>query len=224
MTELKLLTINDVREGIKKGERDFSKSRIIGADFSGMDLSNIDFSSSQLEWVRFANCKLINTNFTSTKIDLSYFSNSDLTKAVFAKAKIYNSGFLNVTLDKTSFMNADIQYVLFVEANLGAANFSGANRIRVLTSFTELTQEDFNFILSALAQVNLPPSHRTYVTTLLDNVKGLTQEKLMKFYDMGRKIIASSTGYEHLSDSGRASTYSGKTKYGMQKKKETEYR
>jgi hypothetical protein len=226
MAELKFLTVNDVRERIKKGEKNFSKCKIIGADFSGMDLSNVNFESSELEWIRFANCKLVNTNFTGAKIDLSCFSNSDLTRAVFEKAKVYSSGFLTVTFDKTSFKNADIQYVLFAGTNLGAADFTGASKIRMLASFAELRQEDFDYILKSLGQINLPPTHRTFVLTLLDNVKSITQEKLMKFYDTGRKFVTTSmkNGYYPGSEStdvylGKASTYGGKTEYREKKRK-----
>jgi len=204
MSKLRFLTTNDVIKKIKKGDKDFSKCKIIAADFSGMDLSNANFESSELEWARFADCKLIGANFTNAKIDLSYFSYSDLTKAVFEKAKIYNNYFGNVIFNKTNFKNADIRYVLFVGTNIGAADFSGASKIRMLTSFTELTQDDFNFIMNALEKVNLPLSHRTFAVALLDNVKTLTEEKLLKFYDMGRKAATTfmRNVYSPASESG----------------------
>jgi len=220
---LKFLTPNDAIKKVKSGEKDFSKCKIVGADFSGMDLSNATFESSELEWVRFGDCKLIGTNFAGAKIDLSYFSNSNLTKAVFKKAQVYNSYFGSVILDKTDFGGADLRYVLFIETNVGAADFSGANRIRMLTSFGELTQEDFNFVVSTLGKIDMPPQHRAAALIIIGNVKTMTEEKLLKFYDMGRmSMTASMKDYSPGTvDAGvyprDAGVYTDKAKYGERK-------
>ena len=186
MGKPRILTTNDIIEKIKKGEKNFSKSKIIAADFSGMDLTNANFESSELEWIRFADCKLIGTNFTGAKIDLSYFSYADLTKANFEKAKVYNSYFGNVTFDKTSFKNADIRYVLFVGTNLGAADFNGATKLTVLTSFTQLTQNSLTFKRGRIKQ----GAHRKRTTLngllpllALLKVTGWVRPKMGKFLD-----------------------------------------
>ncbi len=216
--ERKALTAGEIVQKIDKGDKDFSNVRIVGLDWAGRNLSGYNFENSAFEWVSFSNCKLIGANFSSAHMDWTMFSNADLTKANFEHADIWNAIFDSTTLDNANFKNSNLRWVAFPDGNMNAADFSGATKFRIYTSWHELSdatpESEWNLIFDYLRKFGLSDSQIMSFKSKILGYKSIT-EKVKFAYDFGREFMSSPNVYTGFEEAGMSSkdTYASTDTY-----------
>lgn len=73
---------------ILKGERNFVKAELEGANFQGMDLTGVDFSEAELDRANFKNANLANVNFTNAELDEANLSGANIKGAIFKNTEL----------------------------------------------------------------------------------------------------------------------------------------
>jgi len=211
--DVKIISVNEVVEKIKRGEKDFSNVRIVAVDWNGRDLTGFDFSGSKIEFSLFSGCKMRGCNFSNALIDWSFFSLTDLSNSNFKKSLVWNSLFDRAIIDNADFSESDIRMSGFMETNMSSANFSNSRQIRVLTSWTELTDADWDAGMKVLAMMNLAWSTVLKFKSLGKAVYS-KRDKILSFYDAARKTIQSSGNANYfLGAAAQDSAYSDKAAY-----------
>jgi uncharacterized protein YjbI with pentapeptide repeats len=112
--------------GGKRGKRisDLSDTRINGADFSGLNLSDLVVKNSEL-----SNC---------------IFTEADLNRANFDGSYLLDVGFEKTELSKSEFYECSFSNVIFNYANLTRAEISGSDMRKTLFSHAVLVGTDFD--------------------------------------------------------------------------------
>jgi len=139
--EKKFVSVREILEKYKKGERNFSNIICKGADLSGVDLSGCNFSNSDLSFTDFSRSTLIECNFTETNLEWSDFTFADLSKSKFVRANITYSVLNDAIVDKTDFEKVDFSWSLLFNVNLHAANLKGAQTATIATDISQITEE-----------------------------------------------------------------------------------
>jgi len=215
--EKKLLTGMEIVQKIDKGDKDFSNVRIVGLDWAGRNLSGYNFQNSVFEWVSFSSCKLIEADFSDAHIDWAMFSNADLTNANFEHADIWNAIFDSTILKNVNFKNSNLRWVVFPDGNMSAADFSGAIKFRIYTSWHELAdapESEWNILFDYLRRFGLGDSQMMLFKSKIFGYRSIT-EKVKFAYDFGREFMSSPNVYTGFEEAGISSkdTYTSTDTY-----------
>lgn len=90
----------------------FSKQKLCGADFSGVNFHEGDFRWSDISWGKFSGAD---------------FRNADFSAVNFHEAKFGGAEFFGVDFRWSNFHGANFERAIFKGANLSWTNFCGAN-------------------------------------------------------------------------------------------------
>lgn len=191
MPELKILTQDEIIKRIHKGEKNFSNIRLVGANLEGQKLDGAIFRNCEFIFVRFAYASLVGADFTGSIIEGGGFSTANLTRANFQHTKMHYTYFGNAIFDKTDFRFSEINFSYFGETQLGGADFTNARISRMITSWSEVTEDEFNTILRTFLdtanRLNIPRARILQMKSFLESVKGSAGERLKLTYDMMNK-------------------------------------
>lgn len=241
MKEKTLMNAFQLKESYKKGRRDFSNIRVVGADLSGSNWSGSIFRNSNFEGTSFSYCNLTDADFSGAQLNIGGFLRSNLTRASFKKAEISFISFENATFDNTNFQGSVLRYSIFFEANIGAADFTNASMLHVYMTIEEtrnLTEAEvnnlFNLAFSELKKMNVHQSRFFGIKSYWDTMKDQHLTTLSSFYDMafGKKSFPITSSYEKRGTKGATKyqpsggVYAGQGGYKVKKsgkKKEINY-
>jgi uncharacterized protein YjbI with pentapeptide repeats len=91
-----------------KEKLDFKNANLSGANFSGMNISNLHFENTNLEGANFSDASFENVKFKT----------ANLTKANFSNAKLESTGFKNCKMNDVNFNGMDGIYGGFESSDL----------------------------------------------------------------------------------------------------------
>lgn len=199
----KFLTQDEIIKLIQKGEKNFSNIKLVGTNLEGQKLDGAVFRDCEFIFVRFAYASLIDADFSGSVIEGGGFSNANLRGANFQRTKMHYTYFGNAIFDKTDFRFAEIDFSYFGETQLGGADFNNAKISKMITSWSEVTEEEFDTILRTFLdmanRLNVSRARIMQMKSFIESVKSTAGEKLKLAYETFNK---GSFGGYRLKESG----------------------
>ncbi len=222
--ERKFLSVKEILERYKKGERDFPNIVCKGADLLGTDLSGCNFSHSDLSFTDFSRSSFVGCDFTEANLEWSDFTFSNLSKSIFYKANISWSVLNNAIVDKADFSKANLEWSLAFDCRLHAANLSGTQMSTLATDVSQITQEGMVYAEEMLSRLksSIPFDLWLAIKHNIEKTKGGIQtqvelpEKTVKDYQPSKEHLTQVPTDEYASQKG---IYTEKSAYGF----ETQY-
>ncbi len=176
---MKSLTINEVIEKYKLGERNFSKFDLRYLNLSGINLKNINLEGSNLEGSNLEGSNLEGSNLTYTNLNYANLKGANLHNVYLSYASFKKAILNGVNLDKAYLNCANLEKVQLQKANLKKSYFNKSNLSRVILNDSDLTGAyltgaDLSY--ASLKRVNL-------CNACLVGVKGINKNFFRAFYN-----------------------------------------
>jgi uncharacterized protein YjbI with pentapeptide repeats len=123
----------------------FREMNLEGADFSGMDLTNVFFFACNLKNAKFQNADLTHTKFSACQLDGANFSGAKIIDAEFTYCQVgvpraYNAG---IQVKPLICVNSTIKNTRFDNFQFGNSNYSGTTF--EFCDFGDCQSENANF-------------------------------------------------------------------------------
>lgn len=121
------ITVKELVDRYKKGERDFSGTVLTDAAIDGFDLKDIVLKKSDLSYSSFIQTNLKGANLTGTDMTWSKLSYTNLTNAKMVGVILRWALLEGVYIDNADLTRADLSWSRIDNTNLSAAKLAEAN-------------------------------------------------------------------------------------------------
>lgn len=119
-----LLTVDDVKEKLSRGDKDFEGANLEGLDLSGKDIifgEGFNFKNANMKGVIFRkNSEIKNSNFTGAQLQGATMENMTLVGNDFTNAKMHNIKLSVSNMSKSNLTNTEMQSSELVKTNLSS--------------------------------------------------------------------------------------------------------
>ena len=123
---------------------DLSDTRIDGADFSYLNLSDLVMRNSEISNCTFTETNLNHANFDGTSLQNVSFEKAELSKSEFYECSFSNVRFNHANLTRAEISGSDMRDTSFSHAVLVGSDFDGCNVLGVDFSLSELKNTLFH--------------------------------------------------------------------------------
>lgn len=237
MSEKKFVSVAEILERYKKGEKNFSNIVCKGANLGGVDLNGCNFSYSDLSFTDFSRSTLIGCDFSEANLEWSDLTFANLSKSNFYRANIAYSVFNDAIVDGANFTEANLEWSLAFNCRLHAANLKGAKIFTIAYNISDISENGMAHAEEMLRRLkgSIPFSVWLAIRYSIDKTKGTvqaTQEvtRTVGTYGIKRGTDALSKPTKEYSPSEKGlytetTTYGFETQYarGMRKREEGGY-
>jgi len=150
---LKVMSLQEILERYKNGERNFSRIICTGVDFNNLDISGAVFKKSNLSYSNFDAANLSNCDFSECNLEWSSFRRTNLTNASFEKANLTYCDFSNAIFENAILRNANLSWSIAFNTNIQASDTRGASISTVAFDVSQLTKEGLENVQMRLARL-----------------------------------------------------------------------
>jgi len=143
---MKPMTVLEIMEEYRNGERDFTNISCRCGQFNDLILDEADFSSSDLGYCGFRHCKLNGCKFVGANVEWSKFNDAELREADFTDAKADYCSFNDAKMDGAVLTDADMSYSLFLNVVMNFKDMNGTNFHRAAFCEDDLSKDGVDHV------------------------------------------------------------------------------
>ncbi len=167
------ITINELLERLRSGQKEFRGIVLTQADFSGLDLRGIVIKNSKLDFCNFENSDLTDADFSGSSLLKCSFVSANLKNAKFIASNLSNANFRNAYFERTVLRNANLIGAHLCKSDLSISDIEGANMTFVCLVGTNISTEQMMSIPKSVSSTMALKETKPHEESLHDYKTGI---------------------------------------------------